>query len=274
MVNQKQDHFEILQQKYRSESSVRAANLTDETSRHFYADYIDFIGDCKPEAKLLDVGCGCGWSSFHFAEKGFETTGIDLNPNAFEPPPHERLTLLQGSAMSLEFDDSSFDITCSYQVLEHVPDPEKMLLEMVRVTKPGGLIAIVGPNLLGLAGPLRGIFVYSLRNRPLRNIFFRSPGMPRHPGGNTLPESIYALGKRFYLNAQKLVSKKTSFTFRTPDLIPPFHADNDAVYLCNPIDLERFFVAHNCTVIRRSALGRGSLSRIIATGTWVMARKS
>ena len=52
-----------------------------------------------------------------------------------------------------------------------------------------------------------------------------------------------------------------------------FHADNDACYLCNPVDLITFFRSHGYRIERRGKPGRPPLSYLFAGGTWVAARK-
>ena len=46
-----------------------------------------------------------------------------------------------GDAQRLPFDDANFDRTLSLLILNFVPDPEKALTEMIRVTRPGGTVA-------------------------------------------------------------------------------------------------------------------------------------
>ena len=122
----------------------------DEAAR-LYADYVNFVSYfATPGARVLDVGCGVGWSIELFAERGYDATGIDLNPAAFEPPPRDRLRLTEGSGTAIPFPNGVFDAAVAYQCLEHIPDPARMLDEMVRVVRPGGCVCIVGPNLLGL----------------------------------------------------------------------------------------------------------------------------
>jgi SAM-dependent methyltransferase len=54
--------------------------------------------------------------------------------------------------MALPFADASFDVCYSSNVLEHVPDPERMADEMVRVTRPGGLVFLSYNNWLAPNG--------------------------------------------------------------------------------------------------------------------------
>src|SRR5437762_4144190 len=123
----------------------------------YYREFVAFVRGVAPPAgapRLLDVGCGSGWSTFALAHEGYDATGIDLNENAFEPPAAERLCLRRGSALEIDFPAAAFDVVVTYQCLEHLPDPERALGEMDRVCKPGGVVCVVGPNLVSPTVPL------------------------------------------------------------------------------------------------------------------------
>lgn len=91
-------------------------------------------------AWVLDVGGGPGYFAQGFRAAGARYTALDADLGELsglgEPEPGTVL----GSGMDLPFADGSFDVTYSSNVLEHVPDPWRMADEMVRVTKPGGLV--------------------------------------------------------------------------------------------------------------------------------------
>jgi SAM-dependent methyltransferase len=48
--------------------------------------------------------------------------------------------VVEGSATQLPFEDNSFDVTCSFKVLAHIPQINLALSEMARVTRPGGVV--------------------------------------------------------------------------------------------------------------------------------------
>ncbi len=265
------DPVEVL---YRNSGDVVRASFGEDCSRAlaFYSPLIEFIRGLQSDrnARLLDVGCGVGWSTFAFASEGYRATGIDLNPNAFEPPPHEGCTLGKGSATEIPEPSDSFDLVVCYQCLEHVPEPQRALDEMARVCRPGGIVAVVGPNLVSPFPKLAELLKpSSWRGLPLR----RRAGMARHPYGNTLPEIVGFAGLRGIQLVGKLLRRTPDLTLREPDHVPPFHADNDACYLCNPTDLIRYFRRRGFEVIRRGKTGRPPLSYLFAGGTWVAARK-
>jgi len=94
---------------------------------------------------LLDVGCGGGILAEEFARAGFAVTGIDPAPETIETArahaSTSRLSILYetGSGEHLPFPDESFDHVTCCDVLEHVEDVDRVVAEIARVLKPGGL---------------------------------------------------------------------------------------------------------------------------------------
>jgi len=116
-------------------------------------------------ARVLDVGCGTGEISAriarHFA--GARVTGIDVLQGPLDMARKRyadlasRLDFQVGDAFHLAFADSTFDLSVCRHMLQAVPDPEKVLAELRRVTKPGGWIHTVSEDygmLHMMSGPL------------------------------------------------------------------------------------------------------------------------
>ncbi len=97
------------------------------------------------EDSCLDVGCGGGFLSEEFARAGFRVTGIDPAEEALEAArAHAAESGLAidyrvGTGEAIPFPDGSFDVVLCCDVLEHVRDLEKVIEEVARVLKPGGL---------------------------------------------------------------------------------------------------------------------------------------
>jgi ubiquinone/menaquinone biosynthesis C-methylase UbiE len=89
---------------------------------------------------VLECGCGTGLILDRVKEFARRAAGIDLSPGMLELAKARGLDVREGSVTALPFEDASFDVTCSFKVLAHVPDIGKALSEMARVTKPGGVI--------------------------------------------------------------------------------------------------------------------------------------
>jgi ubiquinone/menaquinone biosynthesis C-methylase UbiE len=88
------------------------------------------------------LGCGCGTGLLLEKMSAFtnRAVGVDLSPGMLEAARARGLEVSEGSVTKLPFDDASFDVTCSFKVLAHVPEIALALSEMARVTKPGGWI--------------------------------------------------------------------------------------------------------------------------------------
>jgi ubiquinone/menaquinone biosynthesis C-methylase UbiE len=89
---------------------------------------------------VLEVGCGTGLVLSKIQNFARSATGVDLSPGMLEKAQARQLNVTLGSATELPFEDASFDVTCSFKVLAHVPQIERALSEMARVTRPGGMI--------------------------------------------------------------------------------------------------------------------------------------
>lgn len=101
-----------------------------------------------PDSPVLDLGCGVGHSFAELAPR--ETVGVDIDPAVLAGQPRETVA---ADMRSLPFADGRFASVLSVQSLEHVPDPERVLAEVVRVTQPGGTAIFVTPNRLTFGRP-------------------------------------------------------------------------------------------------------------------------
>ncbi|MEW6442214.1 MAG: bifunctional 2-polyprenyl-6-hydroxyphenol methylase/3-demethylubiquinol 3-O-methyltransferase UbiG [bacterium] len=94
---------------------------------------------------LLDVGCGGGILAEDFARAGARVTGIDPAPESIEAARAHaaesglKIEYRVGSGEHLPFADTSFDVAACCDVLEHVDDLARVVGEIARVLKPGGL---------------------------------------------------------------------------------------------------------------------------------------
>jgi SAM-dependent methyltransferase len=91
--------------------------------------------------RLLDVGCG--WQPhralFGHVDRYVGVDGLDSGP-----------VDLYGDGLALPFRDEVFDSVLCNQVLEHVPEPGRLLAEIRRVLRPGGTLLLTAPQTWGL----------------------------------------------------------------------------------------------------------------------------
>ena len=102
------------------------------------------------KGKLLDMGCGSKPYELIFSDVVDKYVGIDLPPSKSTSKSENRADVY-GSVLDLPFESESFDTVLSTQVLEHVPEPKRMLEEAYRVLKKGGYLNINCSDDLGLA---------------------------------------------------------------------------------------------------------------------------
>jgi SAM-dependent methyltransferase len=98
-----------------------------------------------PGTRLLDAGCGAGGASVMARERGAVVSACDASEGllavARERLPAADLKL--GELESLPFPEASFDVVLAINCVQFTPDPARAARELVRVTAPGGRIAVV-----------------------------------------------------------------------------------------------------------------------------------
>lgn len=100
-------------------------------------------------SRILDVATGTGGLAFAFAKRGYDVVGIDLSEDMLRVADgmneYQNLRFEVADAADMPFEDSHFDVSCISLGLHDMPLAirEKTVAEMVRVTKPRGIILIV-----------------------------------------------------------------------------------------------------------------------------------
>jgi len=99
---------------------------------------------CQP-GKVLEVGCGRGSMSSHFAENGWECSLLDYSQSVldvakkiFSNNKHEA-EFISGDARDLPFEDNQYDAVVSIGLLEHFEEVDVLIEEQCRVLKSGGV---------------------------------------------------------------------------------------------------------------------------------------
>lgn len=87
--------------------------------------------------RILDFGAGESMVPDALRRRGHRVIAVDLVPPRTEHP--DRLT---GSLISLNMAPDQFDLAYAFQVFEHLPEPAPILTELLRLTRPGGLVLI------------------------------------------------------------------------------------------------------------------------------------
>jgi ubiquinone/menaquinone biosynthesis C-methylase UbiE len=104
---------------------------------------------------VLECGVGTGLLLEQIAGFARSAKGIDLSPGMLDKARLRGLEVREASVTSIPFVDESFDVTCSFKVLAHVPEIGRALSEMARVTRPGGVVIAEFYNPVSLRGVVK-----------------------------------------------------------------------------------------------------------------------
>lgn len=102
-------------------------------------------------ARILDIGCGTGWTSAFLAQRGYEVVGIDLSPEAIATAQqafqYPNLTFVQHDVeIRLPYDDPAFDAALFFDSLHHVSDIRLPIQAVFPCLRPGGQVVICEPG--------------------------------------------------------------------------------------------------------------------------------
>jgi SAM-dependent methyltransferase len=180
---------------------------------------------------LLDLGCGTGETTRKLTARGCNAVGLDISALFLKPQGRQHAaqnsTFVVGDVVRLPFQSQSVSCVCMNDVIEHVPDTDQLLREIIRVVRSDGRVIIVSPNLLSPIKPIRHILGIEGFNTK-----FYGSGL----------NAFGAVFSNFFLLVTKLLAGQPKFTYRTPLLGEDFCCpDDDAVYMANIVDLKKWF---------------------------------
>lgn len=96
----------------------------------------------RPDALLVDLGCGAGLLAPHLAGKGYRHVGVDLTRSALDLAAAHGVTVVRADATAVPLADGCADVVSAGELLEHVPDWRRVVAEACRLLRPGGLLVL------------------------------------------------------------------------------------------------------------------------------------
>ena len=237
-----------------SETYKELLSAHDETYLRHYVELV--IRYAPSGSRILDLGCGNGISSRLLNQADFDVVGTDISALFLEEAQeweNPKLRYQVCDVLELPFENNSFDVICSNELIEHLPDVETALTEMIRVVRKGGKVVLSGPNLCSPITP----FLDWIR------MMFGKPGRP--VWGETKQQALQQLKRNcgLYIN-KRFLTKTPHFIYRNPDLqADAIGGDADSAYYANPIDLAQFFKLNGFNIVKK-AVGFGIKGRIVA----------
>lgn len=183
------------------ESAPRAATTEEYAAcqHHCCQTVFEFLQPLvrqEPCKAILDVGCGVGASTSSLARAGYDAYGVDLPEQAqlWAAAGNDQDRFISASALSLPFEDESFDFVYSLGVIEHIGtvlghctlaadyqlQRQQYANEILRVTKPGGRILIACPSKSFPVDVQHGPGDPAQPAGPIRSFIFDHTGMNIH----------------------------------------------------------------------------------------------
>jgi SAM-dependent methyltransferase len=105
-----------------------------------------------PPARLLDVGCGAGWTSLFFARRGYEVIGVDIAPDFIAQAERLRdkdqldnLRFIVSDYETMDFAEA-FDCAVFYDALHHAVDEGAAVRKVYEALRPGGVCVVSEPG--------------------------------------------------------------------------------------------------------------------------------
>lgn len=128
-------------------STTYFTDRSEETEKRWRAVLNNLVSESTGR-RALDIGTGRGHFAFYLSGLGFDVTGVDISENMISMAGQEAkargldIDFRTGDAETLDFEDHTFDVVVSRNLLWTLPDPEKAFSEWRRVLKPGGTLVV------------------------------------------------------------------------------------------------------------------------------------
>jgi 2-polyprenyl-3-methyl-5-hydroxy-6-metoxy-1,4-benzoquinol methylase len=114
------------------------------------------IDEFLPESAVarkaaLDVGCGLGYFSERLVQRGARVIGCDLGPNLVERTRSRagcEAQVVDALELVETFGRERFDVVVSSECVEHTPNPDEAVRQMLAVLRPGGYLSLSTPNIV------------------------------------------------------------------------------------------------------------------------------
>lgn len=127
-----------------------------------------------PGRRVLDVGCGSGSVTQELLDLGAAVVAVDVDPSMVRRSRRLAAPVLVADGRRLPFPDGSFDVVVCNLTIMWCPDPGRLVSEMARVVRPGGVV-------LATMEPDYGGKVHHPEN-PLIDLVFKGEGIRRRGG--------------------------------------------------------------------------------------------
>lgn len=111
-----------------------------------YHELLDEFEKYRKTGKILDVGCGIGLFLNVAKERGWEVYGTEFSADAIRICKEKGITMHGGILDSKNYEDETFDVITSFEVIEHINNPLEETAHIQKIMRKGGLFYCTTPN--------------------------------------------------------------------------------------------------------------------------------
>ena len=107
--------------------------------------------------RLMEIGFGSGAMLRAAARQGWNAEGVEISQTATEHAREEGFKVFCGDLAEAGYSSGYFDVVIASELLEHLEDPLRVVTEIARILRPGGLLWATTPNVKGLSSRMLGL---------------------------------------------------------------------------------------------------------------------
>lgn len=111
-----------------------------------YHEILDRFEPYRKTNKLIDVGCGIGYFLEVAKERGWEVYGTEYTQDAVDICREKGIIMHKGALDTTNYDLGSFDVVTSFEVIEHINNPQEELANFNALLRPSGIVYVTTPN--------------------------------------------------------------------------------------------------------------------------------
>ena len=111
-----------------------------------YHEILDSFEPYRKTNKLIDVGCGIGYFLEEAKKRGWEVFGTEFTDEAIEICSKKGIKMNKGVLNPNNYDSQEFDVITSFEVIEHINNPQEELANFYKILRKGGLVYCTTPN--------------------------------------------------------------------------------------------------------------------------------
>jgi 2-polyprenyl-3-methyl-5-hydroxy-6-metoxy-1,4-benzoquinol methylase len=113
---------------------------------HAYERVLDSLEPYRKTNKLIDVGCGIGYFLEVAKKRGWEVYGTEFTEEAVGICEAKGAQMRLGVLNPDNYEAESFDVVCSFEVIEHINNPREELVNFHKLLRKGGVVYCTTPN--------------------------------------------------------------------------------------------------------------------------------